>query len=552
MILDYNPDNRNYILHLPRGEGDANQFRTEYGLDFSRAASRVNEAVLFTNEPYAAATFIDYATPAARAQLGYITSRIEASRKATSDAHFRVPQRLRDSGTDLWPFQKASVEYILHNLGAGLGVIDGDEPGLGKTPTAIVTANELKARHVLVVCPAVIRNQWVEKITQWSTLGGFSYAITTSKLGVHEDATWTVISWDLISSPGIWRALSKQRFDLLVLDEAHKAKTVSSKRSRALYGGGRALPDDVVPLIELAQYTVALTGTLLPNRPRELWPLARHLHWEAIDWLSERNFNERFNPRNETQTSTGKVWVDEAVGRLPELQNRLRANLMVRHLKREVMPQLQYPIYDIIRVEPTSAVKEALEAERMLDLDLSETDAFIDWGVEIDGHIAEVRQQMGVAIAPQVATWCDNLIDGGEKIVVFAHHVAVLDILQEKLAEHNPVRIDGSNTAKQKDERKLQFMRDPSSRVLIGNMLSLGTGTDGLQEVSSHCLLAEPDWTPGNNQQAIDRLDRGGQTGQVQADLFCAPGSLLEKILGSALRKGSTIHKALDMRIRAA
>ena len=40
---------------------------------------------------------------------------------------------------------------------------------------------------------------------------------------------------------------------------------------------------------------------------------------------------------------------------------------------------------------------------------------------------------------------------------------------------------------------------------MIGNTLSLGTGTDGLQKVSAHVLLAEPDWV----QETMSRLLTG-------------------------------------------
>jgi SNF2 family DNA or RNA helicase len=61
-------------------------------------------------------------------------------------------------------------------------------------------------------------------------------------------------------------------------------------------------------------------------------------------------------------------------------------------------------------------------------------------------------------------------------------------------------------------------------------------------------LILEPDPVPGTNQQCFDRLDRGGQNRTVQGELFVAPGSILEKILGIALRKLQTTDKALDRR----
>lgn len=532
MLLDWNPANGLYFLRVPRIEADASELMTEYGLDLSIPASTAEEAVLYTSEPYAAASFGHVATPRARENLSYILEQIEASWAPSSDSHIAVP-----GDKELWPFQKASVDYVLSRPHA----LVGDEPGLGKTPIAIAIANEMRAQRVLVVCPASIRLQWMRRIDEWrTTRKGNIYAIMSSKRGVDEDAAWTVISWDLVRSEGIWKALAKGYYDLLILDEAHYAKTHDAKRTRSVFGGGRG--DVAEPLAKRAERIVALTGTPLPNRPREAYVLARGLCWESIDFLSEDRFNERFNPMQ----TFASGWTEEKVGRTAELQNRLRGNFMVRHLKREVMPQLHMPIFDLIRVEETSAVKAALQAERLLDIDPED---FTGADINVLGHIAAARRLMGVAMAPQVAAYLRVLVEGGEdKLTVFAWHIEVLDILCRDLHRFGVVRVDGSDSAVAKDRKVRQFIADPKLRIIAGNVLSLGTGTDGLQEVCSHALLAEADWTPGNNQQCIDRLDRGGQRAQVQADIFVAPGSISERVLASALRKLQTVHNSLDRR----
>ena len=220
---------------------------------------------------------------------------------------------------------------------------------------------------------------------------------------------------------------------------------------------------------------------------------------------------------------------------------------MVRHLKREVMPQLRMPIYDIIQLEETGPVKQALEAERLLDID---PDQFEGADFAALGHIAVVRRMMGIALAPQIAKYVDMLIDGGEeKLVLFAWHIEVLNILEAALADHGVLRIDGSTSATQKAAKVRQFVKDPSKQIILGNMQSMGTGVDGLQEVAWHALICEPDWVAGNNEQAFDRLDRGGQTRQVQGEIFVAPGSFAEKILASALRKNRVTHASLDRRL---
>lgn len=553
--LDYNEKTQAFILRVPRslGREKVQAYIREHGFNFSTTASTDATAVLFTKEPYAAAAFPEYATPRAREQIGGILAEVKASWAPTSTSRYWSPP-----DRELWEFQRADLDYALRRT----NTLIGDQPGLGKTPVAVSFANEIKARHVLAVVPANIRGQWAKRVREWWRmswdLGPDAYvrAVTTSRGGIAPTsvapATWNIVSYDLARHPAIARALARDRYDLIIFDEAHYLKTHDAKRTRALLGDyGKTKEDrDYEPIFSRADRGLALTGTPLPNRPREAYTITRAFCWDAIDWLSEDAFKERFNPSMviEGTRKDGSTYryVDERSGRHSELQNRLRACFMVRHLKREVLAQLKLPIYDLVQVEETGAIKQALFAESLLGID---PDSLEGASAEVLGHIATARRLMGEAMAPQVADYIDMQIDGGEeKIVLFAHHHNVLNILQHRLAKHGLVRIDGHTSVSQKDKRVRAFIEDRSIKVILGQMQAMGTGTDGLQEVASYCGIAEPDWTPGNNIQAVDRLDRFGQRHTVKADIFVAPGSIAERVLASALRKLNVTDAALDRR----
>lgn len=545
MQLDFNAGNSTFILRIPRGEAEPTVIMAEHGLDFSTSASSPGEAVLFTHEPYAAVAFWEYATPRAQQALVQLQTEIGASWAQSSDAHIKCPP-----DEELWPFQKAGVEYALRRQ----NTLFGDVPGLGKTAQAICYANEIEAKRVLVICPANIRLQWVKMIRRWTTMQWpyTVYPILHGRHGVHPTANWTVVSYDLARTAAIGKALAKGSYDLLVLDEAHYLKTIDSLRTRAIFGGGEERHFDA--LAGRAGSIVGLTGTPLPNRPREAYTLARGICFDAIDWASEETFTKRFNPSKVVTGERGDgspyTYVDERSGRFGELQARLRANFMVRrekHGPNGVMGQLQLPIYDIVHVEETGAIKAALKAESMLDIDPENLE-----GADIAtlGSIATVRRMMGIAIAPLAADYIEMCLDGGEeKIVLFGHHHEVLDILEARLRKYGLVRIDGSVSQVQRQKRVDEFRTNPRVQICLGNLISMGIGTDGLQDVCRHAVIAEADWTPGNNQQGVDRLDRGGQTGQVQADFLVARNSFSERILAGALRKNKTTHAALDRRM---
>lgn len=543
MRLDWQPKRRLFTLHdVP----DRSALAAEHGLSWSQPSQ-----CLFTDEPYQAVAFRDYATPAAQAQLGPVASEIAAS-WAMDAPGANWPGYLCPDGLTPYPLQLADLDYIQRRQ----HTLDGDEMGIGKTPTAIMWGNLLgqgsRQFRGLVICPAMLRLQWADRIRQWSTIPNVSVsALTSSSRGVPQaggpedcGVHWTVLSYECARNPGINAAILKSNYDLLVLDESQFLKGPSTGRTRAILGAA----DRARSIRDTAAHVLALSGTPIPNRPREAYTIASALCPEAIDYMSERAFGNRFNPKKVLRAKGGKVYGQvESTARPHELQARLRACFMTRHLFADAFPQLRLPAYDLVYAEETASVRAALEAEKLLDID---PETFEGADIEILAEVATARKNMGIALAPQVASYCKLLMDGAaDKLVVFAWHIEVMDFLQKALDKLGVLRVDGRTTEKAKQNAILQFQNDPGIGVMLGNALTLGTGTDGLQHVCRHAVFAEPDWSPGNIQQCVQRLYRSGQKSTVQADIFVARNSIAERVLATALRKGAVINMALDAKV---
>jgi SNF2 family DNA or RNA helicase len=361
------------------------------------------------------------------------------------------------------------------------------------------------------------------------------YPILKSADGVHPKAAWTVISYDLFRSEPIRAAIARHSFDLIILDEAHYLKTATSQRTEALIGE-RGLAFDCGSIL-------ALTGTPLPNRPRECFTLANALCPDAIDFMTETEFQSRFNPSEVRESSNGGRYLVEKQGRLFELQNRLRVNFMVRRQKRDVLEQLPEIRYDILHVEENADIKKALEAEKLLNIDPNDLDHV---SPKLMGPISTIRKMMGVAKAPLAAEYINYVVESGEdKIVVFGWHIEVLNILQEALAKHGVVRVDGSTSALRRQLAVDEFVTG-SPKIFLGNLKSVGVGVDGLQHVCNRGIFAENSWTPADNDQGVGRLERIGQKNGILIEFLVAPGSLDEKVLSTSLRKLRAIHSSLD------
>jgi SWI/SNF-related matrix-associated actin-dependent regulator 1 of chromatin subfamily A len=517
--LSYNHKTGAFIW--PAANSKAEDLARSVGLTKSTTAG-----VWYTHDEYAALAFRKFADDTAAPKLHKIGIEYDKSWAQESTKDYPAPP-----GMEYHPFQRAGIEYALERR----NTLIGDQPGLGKTIQAIGIANALRAKKVLVVCPASVRLQWRKEIRLWSTIPrAHVYPILKGSDGFNPYAAYTIISYDLMRNELLHKEICAQRWDLLIMDEGHYLKSVGALRTRALFGGGEGRFKNG-GVADHADRIVTLTGTPLPNRPKECYTLARSLCWDAIDWQSQDAFDYKYNPSN---------MFEERVGRLPELRARLRCNLMVRRMKRDVLPQLPPKTYELTYVDESKAIKDALKAESMLDIDPT---ALSGSNFAIEGEISTVRRMMGEAMAPDAVEHVRMLMDSGlDKVVVFGWHRSVLDVLEEGLSKYGLVRIDGRVSAVAKYRRVQDFRTDANIRVFLGNLQASGTGTDGLQDVCSHAVFSEASWVPGENEQCVDRLDRMGQNNGVLAQFLVATGSFAERVLSTAIRKHHTTHEALD------
>lgn len=518
----------------------------EAGLTKSTRATAPNgESVYYTADyskkpvynPYAVLHYYGHADEKAKEKLRPFMADYERSWFTDEDIDIPAP-----AGFGYLPYQRAGISYAQDKN----DVLIGDEPGLGKTIQAIGYANLVEAERVLVVCPASIRLNWEREIRNWSTIPHVHpYPLLKSKQGVHPSANYVITSYDLARTDGVFEAMRKDRWDLMILDEAHYLKSTDAQRTQSIFGAGPNSHSRYAEewLAERCDRVMGLTGTPLPNRPRECYTLARALCWESIDYMSFDQFCYRFNPivRNEWTS-------EEHKGRLPELQSRLRSNFMIRRLKKDVLKDLPDKRYEFTYIEENGAIREVLAKERMLDFDI---DDLKNPFAEIWGQISTLRREMGEAKVPRIVEHLRYLLDVVEleKVVVFAHHRSVMDALMEKLAKYKPVIIRGGVSAVNKAKAVQDFIEKRDVRIFFGQLDAAGVGIDGLQSVASHVVFAEPAWTPGANEQAVDRCHRIGQHDNVVAQFLINEGSLDERVLGAVLDKTHTVHTALDRRI---
>lgn len=450
-------------------------------------------------------------------------------------------------------FQLSGAEYVLSKKHALLG----DAPGLGKSMEAILVSNAIRAKRTLVVCPASLILNWQREIDIWSTIENvLTYPILSGKHGVSLEHDYVVISYNLLNNNAIMDALLAERWDHLILDEAHYLKDPKgNKRTRAICGENmlRSVVGRITPL----------SGTILPNQPIECYNIFRLLNWEALDCMSVKAFRNYFYEEggglirgpvwdNAKQATVYKLHWSETVRNVPcnlaELQALLREHIMVRRLKPDVMHELPPKQWHPFPLALTAAMRRALkhegwkQAEKLYDLD---PNAF-NRGIPIDGAISTARRELGEAKAPAVASYIDDLLDSGiTKLVVAAWHHSVLGYLRNRLKKYGLVYMDGNTTLTKKQKAVDEFQGNDKVKIILGQMLPLGEGWTLTQ--AQDVVFAEPDWVPGKNDQLLDRINRIGQKGgHTIGHLPVVPDTMDERILGTAVNKDKSIYEALD------
>ena len=421
-----------------------------------------------------------------------------------------------------------------------------DEPGLGKTGTAVMAADKVGARKILVVCPAVVRNVWAETFVDWQAIDRPINVVEGFVSEKPVDGV-TIVSHaclaDVAPPPGGKKkpretyslAMLQQGgpYDLIVLDEGHEMREFDAARARNFY-----MPDG---LWAYATRVWALTGTPIVNSAADLWlpafgPLRMPVTW--WDW------GNRF-----AEMRPGAYGDVRPIGLKNErdLADILRPNALRRTLE---SVGIDLPPLEIARVD-TDLPQEAIDAV-MGELDgwtPMRVAAALDLGDEPrDAAMARVRQALGIAKVPFAVERTRAILDAGEgPVVVFFHHTEVRKRMFDALrADGRQVSwIDGKVTRPQLRAAKDWFQAGRLDVLLVQTQAG-GTGLTLVR--GSRVVVAELPWTAVALFQAIKRVHRITQTRACRAEILRGKGCWLEDVLATVVaRKEVASAKLLDL-----
>lgn len=571
MILTYNPGRNIFVMSCTRDESAVvkeNGFRWcsgscearwkclrcgEHGAPggFARSIPGSDPA-WWTARAEVAARFLEVADAGAMLALDRAIAQQRLSQ--ASDADIAIPA---PAGRVYRGFQRAGVAYVRQAWSRFKGALIADDMGLGKTVQALGAINaDPSIRRVLILCPKSLQINWLREAERWliDKEEPWKCYLAEESLPVPAEANLAIVNYDkLVGRPGQVVApslVAHGKWDLVIYDEAHYCKNPKAARTEVALKG--------IP--PASRRLLFLTGTPIENRPIELHPILEACAPEEFPFW---DFAKRFCDAHEEWVGGGRskkrVWKFTGHSNLEELNARLRGTVMVRRLKGDVLAELPAKIRQVIELDAGDA-EGLIEEEN--ELAARHPELAEGFSGQVSGlaagasvaftELARIRHDLGMAKLGPACDWIIDALEGNPgKMIVFAHHLDVIDGIMERLREAKiggVVRVDGRVAADERQKAVDEFQNPTSGiRVFVGQTSAAGVGLT--LTAASRVAFVESDWVPGKITQAEDRAHRIGQTDSVNVYHLAFNRSLDARMLQTIIEKQNVQDAALDSKI---
>ncbi len=463
-------------------------------------------------------------------------------------------------GLKLYPFQKAAVAFM--EITGGKCLI-GDEMGCGKTIEAIMWAI-YNGHKTLIVAPASLKQNWANELRTWAPyqsvclyypkatqkfikqMANKEIEVVTKEDDIPEYADFVVINYKALEgkqfknedgynetklNPYAEKLVSTKfeineeegtfhNFEAVIFDECHYLKNHKAQRT--------------LGALEVAQrigQVIAMSGTPILSRPIEFFTTLKLLKGSEFgNWL---DFVQTYCDAIEGEYG----WEIRGSSNLDDLNFKLRS-CMIRRTKDQVLHDLPAKISQLVEVVPDKiSAYHTYAKQRIKDLKHSDANHLI--------LINDLRQKAAEIKAPQVAELATNVIGSEGCVVVFFHHHAVADFIEEhfKKEKISYKRLDGK-TDMTKRQGIVDGFQEGDFDALLCSTLAAGQGITLTR--ASRVIFAEREWVPAWEVQAEDRLHRIGQKKVVHALYVHAMDTIDEVFDDAIIQKKEVLAATLD------
>ena len=446
------------------------------------------------------------------------------------EVNFDSVNKINKKNRSLFKHQESAIKFLLKKNKSILS----DDMGLGKTKSAIAAALLSGSEKILVICPANAKINWFREITEYID----EEMVTIVKSGFWQPKVFTIINYDILNrfheiedkrkKEEIKSFINEEKFDLLIVDEAHMIKNKSSIRGKI-----------VAQISENIEKVWLLTGTPIANRPMDYYNLLKVCKIPVVDnfqhfayrYCAAKSFNKKL-----ASGKVKRIWLTDGASNLEELHIKTK-NYILRRKKEDHLdlpPKIISPFY--LELDDRKGYDNAFNE-------------YVEW-LKLEGRkLGPARQMTEMVIlrkfiseqkVPLTLDMVNNFLEQSEdkKIIIFTVFTESLKKLKGELGDiavcHN-----GEMNEKEKQKSIDEFQTNPNKRVFIGNIISAGSAIT--LTASDTTIFHDIDFVPSNHQQAEDRNYRISQDKTVNIYYPIFQDTIEEKIYEMLNRKKQII-----------
>jgi SNF2 family DNA or RNA helicase len=416
-------------------------------------------------------------------------------------------------------------------------------PRTGKTGTAILAADLVLAKTILVVTTASGRGVWRAAFPAWSAIPRVVRVLGSDPSGQTDVG---IVSWgQLAAIPGAIGA----RPDLIILDEHHRACNPEAQRTQHVFG--TPLNDGAIlnlrgAIVQRADRVWMLSGTPIPHDLGNIWIAMRALFPERLaatkklpDVSTYGAFRDRYCIMGMKKLSNGqRIPIvlngkngDELRGRLEgTFLRRTQADVGIRPPRYEILPLIVSPAdrREIMKVPNERKILAAAEAGKTHELEM---------------ELGRLRHVTGLIKARAVASAVKEEFENGlEKIVLAYWHRDVGDVLETLLQPHGVVRLDGSTLPHAREQVEKRF-RSPANKVFL---VQIEAGCEAIDlSPADELWVVEYATSPRQMDQISKRITNVGKDRNCFIRACAIEGSIDEKLQATLIRLWQSIMEVV-------
>jgi SWI/SNF-related matrix-associated actin-dependent regulator 1 of chromatin subfamily A len=461
-------------------------------------------------------------------------------------------------GLSFLPFQSGAARFSLSRSRSCLAL----SPGLGKTIVAAIIARAMGVR-TLIVCPPFLTLNTLEEFEKWAP---------NLHSKILDNVDWVVpdvliVPDSQVANPYVRSYIRMFRPELFIGDEWHRFKTDTAQRSKAVYGfrDNRRKVKYVPGILDgkHLQKIVLMSGTIMPNRPMELFPMLSKCAGEYINFMKKEAFGMRYCAGFPVKDEwSGKVFGYDFTGcdekEFKRLMKCVKTDVLIHKENKTIvtnnfsgfmlrlnksilgLPKLTEEI--VVLGEDMPKTLKGMDAEMLrkyspkdlIKLRMKQLMGQAD--SEEDIHLMTYRRMLGEYKVKPACEFIKSILEETEENhLVVAIHKEVVRAVEERLSAFNPMVITGDTPSMKRQRIVKEYQNSKNRRVMLGNLDAIGIG---FTMTKVHRIpLIEYDWSPGKNRQVIDRAHRYGLKHELLAQYLCFRNSLDRRTIETLLYK---------------